>query len=349
MVDWSNLPLDIVAHIIGRLGWLDQIRMRGVCKAWSVSMIDKFKFPLAIRIQYFFRTYQLIYPPLQEQKVVEFDLPKEFPNFCDATVHASSYGWLLFGAKFRNFFLYSPFTNEVINLPDFDLVKELDVATFSLDATSPKCVIFGLRIKGKTISIYICSPGDVAWKTYEFSFDLDTDVEHAAYAGGIFYCVFSGGELGAFNLQLKEWNMLTLEGPADFDFEDLAWDFDFEDSKLIASDGELRLIGKDYSDLNLFKFDFSEKCWIREISLNNRVLFIGCTSFSCPAVGQISQLANHVLSCCEFHPNVRRYGIGNKSYSRQYQNWTRAASYLHIWIEILSRAIWSANDLMTAR
>ncbi|TYH27398.1 hypothetical protein ES288_A02G067000v1 [Gossypium darwinii] len=35
-VNWSDLPRDIFEGIIGRLGWVDRIRIRGVCKAWSV-------------------------------------------------------------------------------------------------------------------------------------------------------------------------------------------------------------------------------------------------------------------------------------------------------------------------
>ncbi|OMO99198.1 hypothetical protein COLO4_13448 [Corchorus olitorius] len=178
MVNWSNLPLGIVESIIGHLGWVDRIRMRCVCKAWSVSAphiptIDKF--PWALK--------------------------------------------------------RLPFTG----------LK----ATLSLDATSPKCVIFVLRIESekKKICIYICSPGDIAWKTYDFVFDprlleLDSKVQHV----GIFYCVFSKGELGAFNLHLEEWTMLTLEGPQGFDFIDV---------KLITSDGELRLMP--------FNFDFTQE------------------------------------------------------------------------------------------
>ena len=32
--EWSNLPSDIVGHIIGKLYWSDRIRMRSVCGSW---------------------------------------------------------------------------------------------------------------------------------------------------------------------------------------------------------------------------------------------------------------------------------------------------------------------------
>ncbi|OMO96806.1 hypothetical protein COLO4_15077 [Corchorus olitorius] len=327
MVNWCNLPLDIVERIIGRLGWLDRIRTRSVCKAWSVSTphiptIDE-NFPWALRLT--LKNQQLIYPPLHQE--IKIPLRKEeLQIFHKARAHASSYGWVLFEAATNphglgNFLLYSPFTNEVIELPEYELMVD-DVATFSLDATSPKCVIFGLGVEDDIIRIYICSLGDTEWVTYEFDFfEGYSTPEHATYAGGIFYCVFSGGELGAFNLQLKEWTILTLEGLPDFDFEY---------AKLIASDGELRVMGNS-KDLQSFKFDFSEKRWVKENSLNNRVFFIGKgTFFSCPAVGETSQLANHVFQCCnDWYPIVRCYGT--KSDSLQYQNWVKTASCLNTW------------------
>ncbi|OMO96750.1 hypothetical protein COLO4_15114 [Corchorus olitorius] len=404
MVNWWNLPLEIVEGIIGRLCWLDGLRMRAVWKAWSVSVPHN-NFPWALRrSQSWFPfkdlngdhtaySYHLIYPPLHEDVIGGFKR-EEIPFFRDERAYASSYGWvLLFGRRrllsepvtnphglgnfflcqssllsepvtkprcLGNFFLYSPFTTEVIKLPElpdsdnfvtnyYYYDHKLVVATLSLDATSPKCVIFGLRIKGEKyglsikgekICIYICSPGDIAWKTYEFKFDRpNSTAEHAVYAGGIFYCVFSRGELGAFNLQLERWTMLTLEGRPGFDFLH---------ARLIASDGELRLMGRENSKaLKLLKFDFSKKRWVKKNSLKNHVFFIGDgTCFSCPAVGETSELANHVFSRC-WYPQVRCYGT--KSDSLQYRNWARStARDGNIWIEFPSGAFWSANDLMTA-
>ncbi|OMO96807.1 hypothetical protein COLO4_15078 [Corchorus olitorius] len=331
-VDWSNLPLDIVERIIGHLGSLDRINMKAVCKAWSVSTphiptIDNFPWALS--------GDRLIYPPLQKQFRGE-----EFQKIREARAHASSHGWVLYevveheAPDFASFFLYSPFTSEVIKLPESNFMGDDVVATFSLDATSPKCVIFGLsgRIRRRNTRIYICSPGDNAWKTYEIS--IRKNVEHAAYAGdGVFYCVFSEGELGAFNLRLKEWSMLTSE-----ELED----FNFRKAKLIASDGDLRLTNSQYQ---ILKFDFSEKRWVEDLNLNNRVLFIGGTCFSCPAVGETSQLANHVFLCD--WQRVRCYGT-KYSDSLQYQNWLWTALRSWIWIEFPSGVIWRANDLMTA-
>ncbi|OMO96813.1 F-box protein [Corchorus olitorius] len=114
MVNWSNLPPDMVEHIIERLGWLDQIRF---CKAWSVSVphvptIDNFPWALVRRNS---NEYSLIYPPLKEYFARG---ERARAIFHDARAYASSHGWVLvFGRRSvkMNFFLYSPFTTEGVN------------------------------------------------------------------------------------------------------------------------------------------------------------------------------------------------------------------------------------------
>ncbi|KAK8623440.1 hypothetical protein V6N13_118325 [Hibiscus sabdariffa] len=34
--NWSDIPRDIVECVIGHLHWTDRIRIRAVCKAWSI-------------------------------------------------------------------------------------------------------------------------------------------------------------------------------------------------------------------------------------------------------------------------------------------------------------------------
>ncbi|OMO57650.1 F-box protein [Corchorus olitorius] len=66
---------------------------------------------------------------------------------------------------------------------------------------------------------------------------------HAAYdyANGIFYCVGSQGELGAFDVGLEKWSVLTnLEGLPDFNFNFV---------RLIVWDGNLQLIVGETSEL----------------------------------------------------------------------------------------------------
>ncbi|KAK8494106.1 hypothetical protein V6N13_122208 [Hibiscus sabdariffa] len=243
--------------------------------------------------------------------------------FLQAKPCASLYGWVLFKVCHvieRNklsLFLYCPFTTEVIKLPHLGEHPLFQVATFALNATSPKCTIFLLWKKYGTIYIKLCTAGDCTWETFAFhGFDrLDRPVD-AAYTNGVFYCVFEGGQLGAFNVELKEWTILV-----DHQLPTIS----LLDAKLIVSDADVRLLTH---RLSFLKLDFSKMVWVYENDLNNHVLFIGCTSFSAPAVGETSQLANTIFASDTWlHPEVRFYGSTSPSRSRLYRKCVKAAKY----------------------
>ncbi|OMO76047.1 hypothetical protein COLO4_25695 [Corchorus olitorius] len=294
--------------------------------------------------------------------------------FHGAKACASSYGWVLF----RNeslLFLYSSFTTELIKLPN--VRSGFDVATFSLDATSPKCLVFCLKLDENKRKIYInlYSSGEGSWKTFEFGtnppvsndhirpqlFQSRAAIEscvgipvHAAYGGGIFYCVFLRGELGAFDVGGQEWTMLTSgEGVPDFDFSN---------AKLIVStesDREILVIGRRnswmggdyYRNHQLLKFNFSELQWVQKNDLNKCALFIGCTCFFCPA-GEARKLIGQVLSCrpmniwelrsqeyCRHKPGFRCYNCNDGASGilrEQYRNWLLREPDSMAWIDAIN-------------
>lgn len=60
------------------------------------------------------------------------------------------------------------------------------------------------------INIYCAS--DDTWKEFEFNsrnFNDDDYVVDTTYVNGVFYCVFSRGQLGAFSIELKKWAILV--------------------------------------------------------------------------------------------------------------------------------------------
>lgn len=82
----------------------------------------------------------LLYDPAQDKKYT-----------VDSKVLASKYGWFLFAKRENDeeeypymtnaaLFLYTPFTNRIIHLPNF-ILKLDDKATFSMPPDSPDCEI----------------------------------------------------------------------------------------------------------------------------------------------------------------------------------------------------------------
>ncbi|OMO76044.1 hypothetical protein COLO4_25692 [Corchorus olitorius] len=325
----SYFPLEIVEQIFVYLPLIDRIRLRLVCKAWSflnpqIPTTHKF-LPWAMTIWQpnpipsnpTNGEFLLVKPHLYNKIYRMEDNSREGETWIfhghGTKACASSYGWVLFKKEKSLLFLYSPFTTELIKLPN--VKSSFDVVTFSLDATSPKCVIFCLKLDDNKRKIYInlCSPNEDSWKTFEFGINSPVSGNHiesrvgipihAAYEGGVFYCLFSKGELGAFDVGRQKWTMLTWEGGVP--------DFDFRDAKLIVStesDKEILVMGRHrywmvrayYNIHQLLKFNLSELRWVEKKDLNNnRVSFIGCTCFSCPAVGEVRELLDQVLFCWE--------------------------------------------------
>ena len=70
-------------------------------------------------------------------------------SFVGAYAHVTKFGWVLFcnkqkeGGTCKSFFLYTPFGNEVIKLPDLD--ANFDKVTFSSTPNSPECVFFVIK------------------------------------------------------------------------------------------------------------------------------------------------------------------------------------------------------------
>ncbi|KAL4273476.1 hypothetical protein GQ457_13G008730 [Hibiscus cannabinus] len=70
---------------------------------------------------------------------------------------------------------------------------ERHLARFSLNATSPKCVIMVLALDLSSQKIYVnlCSPGDISWRTLEFNCGLGSRDRHL-----ILSVVYANGALG---------------------------------------------------------------------------------------------------------------------------------------------------------
>ncbi|KAK9005456.1 hypothetical protein V6N11_042890 [Hibiscus sabdariffa] len=161
------------------------------------------------------------------------------------------------------------------------------------ECSLPKCVIFLLGSDSGSpihkIHVTLCSPGDHSWRTLEFKSGIGPGeascAPGVAYANGVFYCLFLQGQLGAFNVELEEWSILGGSFPPTY--------FSFC-INLFMIDADIWVFDQYY--VRLYRFDFSKMRWVYENNLNNHALFIGCSSFAVPTVGEISELANTIIS-----------------------------------------------------
>ncbi|PSS10156.1 F-box protein [Actinidia chinensis var. chinensis] len=300
---WSYLPVGVLGMIMGRLSPVDQIRFRAVCKDWrraSSSSQPSPRLPWLMTHDWVWsesgdiassNKFHMPFHRHTHTSMHELD-GQNWDDIHGASVCASKYGWLLL-QKSKNGFVYNPFTREMLKLPKIDIA--FNRITFSSVPTSTDCLFFAIESSKKSsrykIKICICSLGAQKWTTKNFN-GIGKVAEDVVYNNGIFYCVFSGGVLGTYNVALQDWKVLTGMAPIT---DVLFW----HRAQMVDADGELLLVGST-NILHIFKFDRLQMTWVRINSLENHMLFLGCTSFAIAVSGGTSNLAGRVY----FHSNV---------------------------------------------
>ncbi|GMI73919.1 hypothetical protein HRI_001061200 [Hibiscus trionum] len=286
--DWSKLPEDIIGHIAGKLYWSDRIRIRAVCKNWQqvtlefIPTIDRAAWLMTYRWLRLHPSKGLI----GERKLrdtslgkviyIDKDIAVEAPDiFCEYQCETTRYGWVLlqkappFMCRRFFFLLYSPFTDEVIELPVLDVglcILSMNLkSTFYLSSKNSECLVFTIHTHTCTTSISTCRPGDKNWKTYNFVQTHPIDWERfplsATYIGGCFYCVFSGGALGVFHLGRQEWELLVKRWPDSVELESHLF------GELVATP---RFQCRPRRRKKVMKFDFSAKCWVENLKFREK-------------------------------------------------------------------------------
>ncbi|XVF56789.1 hypothetical protein PTKIN_Ptkin06aG0148400 [Pterospermum kingtungense] len=301
---WSDLPVEILNLIIRRLSMIiDQIRFRLVCKNWHLAEVPEYEsnVPWLLGFLWHFdlgvgdAMTQLIsfhIPSPNNQCQITKNIVKEELELFGAGICASKYGWLLLQQSDKAFF-YSPFSGKAIKLPNMEI--NFNRATFSSSPTSPDCICFAIQSSKSSdkIRFSICSPGNLEWCTIEVD-GFNKAVEDVVYSNGNFYCVFSGGVLGAFYVASCHWSMLTCMEPI---IEMQVW----SRSRLVESNEELLLVCCS-KDFHVFRFNWAKMGWRKINKLANQALFLCCSSFAAAAEGNTSALADRIY----YHSNQHR-------------------------------------------
>ncbi|XP_004305004.1 PREDICTED: F-box protein At4g00893-like [Fragaria vesca subsp. vesca] len=309
---WSDLHIDIIVCIMGCLCYVDQIHFRAVCKNWrlvsGVKPNDKLPLVLTLNLNCKHDYYPItLYDPSSS---ITYELghelePSRLPGFGKLQVcGAGKDGWLLVAELSPNIvtdsstiYLYNPFNDMgTIYLPL--LTGTRIKATFggTSDLTSNDCLFFMVHDVGEDqrgIRISTCRHGESRWTSHFKDERCKEIVIGVFHVKGIFYCVFKSGILGSFNPDTKVWSLLvTAENMDLVEFRNLAA---FEAS-VVESDGEVLLVysKRDYKPWHIFRLDWLQMKWVKEVSLGKRVLFLGDISFLYSADCEIKDLADRI-------------------------------------------------------
>ncbi|KAL1132986.1 hypothetical protein V6Z11_A12G009500 [Gossypium hirsutum] len=191
--EWNDLPSELLPSIADRLGIIELLRFRGVCKDWNFasSTASAEIEALPNRDPWF-----LLYGENNNsQCTLVTESGKQYiitiPEMDGATCLASSLGWLLLYREGLIFF-FCPFSRARIDLPvptKFPPMGISDhVAVFSTPPTSQDCVVCIICRTNKTddLELYVIHRGATSWTKHKLS-SFPNKIECAAYHNGVFY------------------------------------------------------------------------------------------------------------------------------------------------------------------
>lgn len=186
--DWTDLPL--LPSIADRLGLIDLLRFRAVCKDWNSASFAATAEIEAIPDQ---DPWCLIYGGnSSECSLITKSDGKHtiyIPEMNGATCLASSQGWLLLFREGSMFF-FCPLSRAKIDLPGpFPHTAINDhVAVFSAPPTSKDCVVAVVsRTKTETLELHMIDRGATAWIQHKLASIVPIKIQYAAYHNGVFY------------------------------------------------------------------------------------------------------------------------------------------------------------------
>ncbi|XVF32686.1 hypothetical protein REPUB_Repub17cG0104100 [Reevesia pubescens] len=207
-MEWTDLPCELLPSIADRLGLVELLSFRGVCKDWnSASSTASAEIEALPNHEPWF----LLYGENNSQCTLVTESGRKYsitiPELNGATCLASSQGWLLLFRE-GSLFFFCPFSRAKIDIPgQFPHTVISDhVAVFSAPPTSQDCVVCVITNTNENeeelLEFYVIHRGATAWTNYE----LDVGpykTEFAAYHNGGFYFFDNTGLMVQFSIQDK--------------------------------------------------------------------------------------------------------------------------------------------------
>ncbi|KAK4859997.1 hypothetical protein QYF36_015649 [Acer negundo] len=249
------LSNDIVGLLMEKLSWKDKFTSSSVCKSWKQVFdeichqdIEEEFLPWTLCFDWNKKsdggTCKLCDPSAQTCYIVKEPIERHI--FHDSQLHASRCGWLLF-SKRNIFFLYSPFTNQIIKFPESESLSS-SMATFSLNPTSPDCMVIAFSAQTGKLDIKTC--------------------------GEFFYCLLGYTKLGAFNIKQQEWKVFPGQLPAKPFTLCVALNGDIVISCLIPYYGYYSSNGLLQLQWRFWRFDSSKEKWVNGDEMMENKLYL---------------------------------------------------------------------------
>lgn len=329
---WSELLVDLLGEIMGKLFFPDQVRACAVCKNWFLQS-NKHPNKQTHMFPWFFRftlrsRVDISHKEISCQLYDPFNPTPILSEFVTDTIQKSDewspifrcriaikYDCVLFSGereideiKLTQFFLYSiPSTEKIPTVPDLrDLDHGCDIhntiTTFTSHPKSPNCVFFVLRkYPSRKITISSLKVKEQRWITKEFTREIESNIGfNIVFIRGILYCLSGKGNLESYELATGEWNLLFNSDITGWNLLVNSDETSFKPCKMLESNGDLLLVYLEKSEIEInyccvLVFDLCEMNWVPKTSLTDRALFLGHNSFSVSAADETRNiLANKI-------------------------------------------------------
>ncbi|KAL4378718.1 hypothetical protein GQ457_02G035490 [Hibiscus cannabinus] len=209
--DWTHLPL--LPSIADRLGLLELLRFRAVCKDWYVasSAASDNVEGLSDREPWFLlygddnSTCTLVTEYSNEKHTIDI------PELNGTTCLASSHGWLLLFREGSMFF-FCPLSRAKIHIPGKfpHSVISNHVAIFSAPPTSEDCIVGVLSRTATKFELHIIRRGATSWTNHKLKSTFPKEIYYAAYNKGSFYFIYDRTLMVYFNIEEQIFRLMKI-------------------------------------------------------------------------------------------------------------------------------------------
>ncbi|TYH07626.1 hypothetical protein ES288_A08G248300v1 [Gossypium darwinii] len=307
VVQWCNLPGDVLTIVLSHLFGKDYANLLAVCRSWrsappplrSISNPSASPYPSLFHFSGNNSKCKFYDPFYNDTYVAQ--IPDEL---IDARIFFSNYGWLLMCQDTRLFFFH-PFTNQRIDLPNIQrhTLEEYGRMCFSTPPTSPNCMVFGILDDSPTVSdVTIIHRGESSWLNIRYKTNnvrFYTSHGNPVFYKGAFYCLGIDGKLGIFDPSKRGrrcWKIIDkLKHPCD----------SIQENFLVESNGELISIcmGHIGEYVRVFRLNYHyEIRWEEVQNLGDEMIFASRTGSMC--------LRTHSMGNTIYFPNFDNGGNG---------------------------------------